>query len=71
MMSYKVLALALLSCAAQLVAGADLKRVYFKEPCTGQTVEFLADNSCVLLSEDMQKEINGATLPEDVVSTCL
>ncbi|KAJ5727273.1 hypothetical protein N7493_005093 [Penicillium malachiteum] len=70
MMSYKILALTFLSCAVQLVAGADSKppaTLYTKEPCTGQTVQIPADNSCVLLSEDLQKNINGAKLPEDVV----
>ncbi|KAJ5093920.1 hypothetical protein N7456_009781 [Penicillium angulare] len=68
MLSYKVLALALLSYSAQAVAAAKPPAtLYTEEPCQGETFEVAADNKCVLLPENLQKHINGVKVPEDVV----
>ncbi|KAJ5548205.1 hypothetical protein N7513_005439 [Penicillium frequentans] len=67
MMSYKVLALALLSCTVSAATNKDPATLYSQEKCSGKEIEIKADNTCVLLPVGSRKNINGAKLPEDVV----
>ncbi|KAJ5287460.1 hypothetical protein N7478_003146 [Penicillium angulare] len=68
MLSYKILVLALLSYGAKNVVAAKPPATLFtEETCLGDSFEVAADGKCVLLPENLQKDISAAEVPEDVV----